>query len=303
MWRTGIVPRMGIRWDWLQPLVTAPYMPALGPVHPDALSPGLLADVAGVAGTGGFLPYDKDRRWGGRKDESVLGGDVVQEPGLVLVPVLSTRRGRCVKVHVYSRDPRGVLGRAGELGRRLCGEHGAGLARLVWFLAPGGDPGPVAGCARIQMRTFGPGCPAPAPVSGVVALDELAGVVRGSFSVFADKLSGEGFAFLDSRIREHGGTGPVLTCVRDGKVAGAIGPMEIMADSRGAARLLPQYFGVLPEYRGLGLGRLLWQAAMRWGQRHGAAYQLLQTEVGGASDGLCRSEGLADLGMVCVTAL
>jgi GNAT superfamily N-acetyltransferase len=79
--------------------------------------------------------------------------------------------------------------------------------------------------------------------------------------------------------------------------------MEIMPDSSGTARLLPQYFGVLPEYRGLGLGRSLWRAAMQWGQQHRAAYQLLQTAAGGASDRLCRSEGLADLGLVCTSML
>jgi ribosomal protein S18 acetylase RimI-like enzyme len=294
---------MAIRWDWLQPLVTVPYVPSLGPVHPEAVTPGLLADMTGIAGTGRFLPYDKDRRWGGRKDECVLAGAVVQEPGLVLVPVLSTRRASSVKVCVYSRDPRAALGQAAELGRRLCARHEAGKGRLMWFLPPGSDPDPVAACARIQMRAFGPGYSVTAPVSGVVPLDELAGAVRASFSVFAEKLAADGFAFLDARIREHGGTGPVLTCQQDGKVVGAIGPMEIMPDSQGAARLLPQYFGVLPEYRGLGLGRSLWRAAMRWGQQRRAAYQLLQTEVGGASDSLCRSEGLADLGLVCAIPL
>jgi hypothetical protein len=42
---------------------------------------------------------------------------------------------------------------------------------------------------------------------------------------------------------------------------------------------------------------------MHWGQRHQAAYQLLQTQVGGASDRLCQSEGLTDLGLVCTTTL
>jgi ribosomal protein S18 acetylase RimI-like enzyme len=294
---------MAIRWDWLQPLITVPYMPALGPVHPDAFDPGLVADVTGVAGTGRFLPYDKDSRWGGSKDESVLAGAVVQEPGLVLVPTLSTRRVRCVKVCVYTRDPRGALRQAAELGRRLCAEHDAGKGRLAWFLPPGSAPDPVASCGRIQMRAFGPGHPAAVPASSVLPLDKRTGTVRASFSVFADKLAAEGFAFLDSRIRENGGAGPVLTCQQDGKIVGAIGPMEIMPDSQGAARLLPQYFGVLPEYRGLGLGRSLWQAAMHWGQQHDAAYQLLQTEVDGASDRLCRSEGLSDLGLMCTTPL
>lgn len=292
---------MAIRWDWLQPLITVPYVPALGPVHPNALMPGLVADVTGVAGTGQFLRYDKDSRWDGVKDEGMLTGAVVQEPDLVLVPTLSTRRVPSVKVLIYSRDPRGALSRAAELGRRLCADHDAGKGRLVWFLPPGSAPDPVAACGRIQMRTFGSGQTSPVP--GVIPLNELTGSVRASFSVFAEKLAAEGFAFLDSRIREHGGTGPVLTCERDGQVVGAIGPMEIMPDSQGAARLLPQYFGVLPEYRGLGLGRSLWQAAMHWGQQHDAAYQLLQTEVDGASDRLCRSEGLTDLGLVCTTPL
>ena len=95
----------------------------------------------------------------------------------------------------------------------------------------------------------------------------------------------------------------MLTVQRDSAIVGAIGPMKIMPDSRGAAQLLPQYFGVLPEYRGLSLGRFLWRAAMHWGQQHHAAYQLLQTQVGGASDRLCQSEGLTDLGLVCTPTL
>jgi GNAT superfamily N-acetyltransferase len=293
---------MGIRWDWLQPLITAPYVPALGTVHPTAVTSRLFQDVIEVAGTGRFLPHDKDRRWGGRKDEQVLASAVTQQPGLVMIPTLSTRRVPCVKVHLYSRDPWHALSQAADLGRRLCTEHDAAKGRIVWFLPPGSDPDPVAACTRVQMRSFGPG-QAAAAVPGVVPLDEVTGPVRATFSVFADKLAAVGFAFLDARIREHGGTGPVLTCQREGKIAGAIGPMEITQDSQGAARLLPQYFGVLPEYRGHGLGRSLWRAAMHWGHQHDAAYQLLQTEAGGASDRLCRTEGLTDLGLVCTTTL
>jgi GNAT superfamily N-acetyltransferase len=293
---------MGLRWDWLHPLITAPYVPTLGPARPEAIAPGLFADVVGIAGTGRFLPHDKDSRWAGRKDEQVLARAITQQPGLVLVPALNSRR-HAITIHIYSQHPRSALSQAAELGRRLCDEHAAGKGRLVWFLPPGSDPDPVASCTRIQMRAFGPGHPASEPEPGLVPLDEVPGPVRATFSEFAQKLAAEGFAFLDARIREHGGTGPVLTCVRDTKIVGAIGPMEIMPDSSGTARLLPQYFGVLPEYRGLGLGRCLWRAAMRWGHQHRAAYQLLQTEVGGASDRLCRSEGLADLGLVCTSML
>jgi len=288
---------MGISWDWLRPLITAPYVPALGPAHPEAVTGGLFDAVIEIAGTGRFLPHDKDRRWAARKDEQVLTRAIACEPGLTLIPVLSTRRASCVKVHTYSQDPRGALSRAAELGRRLCEQHGAERGRLVWFLPPASEPDPVAACTRIQMRTFSPGDHVPGPAPGVVPLEEVTGPARATFSVFAQKLAADGFAFLDARIREHGGTGPVLTAQRDGTIAGAIGPMEIMPDSRGAAQLLPQYFGVLPAYRGQGLGRSLWRAAMHWGQQHQAAYQLLQTETGGASDRLCRSEGLTDLGL------
>ena len=294
---------MGIRWDCLQPVMTAPYVPTLGPAYPAAITPGLFADVIEIAGTRRFLPHDKDRRWADRKDEQILPEAITQEPGLVMIPTLSTRRTSCVKVHIYSQDPRGALSRAAGLCRRLCEERDAGKGRLVWFLPPGSDPDPVAACTRIQMRTFGPGHHAPAPAPGPVPLDEVTGPARATFSALAEKLAAEGFAFLDARIREQDGLGPILTCQRDRRIVGAIGPMEIMPDSRGTARLLPQYFGVLPEHRGLGLGRSLWRAAMHWGQQHKAAYQLLQTEVGGASDRLCRSEGLTDLGLVCTSTL
>ncbi len=284
--------------------MAAPYVPTLGPVHPETITPGLFTDVVDIAGTGRFLPHDKDRRWADRKNERVLVEAITQEPGLVLIPTLSTR-GHSVKVHAYSKCPRGALSRAADLGRRLCDGYGAGKGRLIWFLPPGSDPDPVAACTRIQMQTFGPGLHVPAlepRPARVVPLDEVSGPVRATFGAFAEKLAAEGFAFLDARIRE-GGTGPVLTCLRDRKIVGAIGPMETMPDSRETARLLPQYFGILPEYRGLGLGRALWRAAMRWGQKHQAAYQLLQTEVGGASDRLCQSEGLTDLGLVCASIL
>jgi hypothetical protein len=47
-----------------------------------------------------------------------------------------------------------------------------------------------------------------------------------------------------------------------------------MPDSSGITRLLPQYFGVLPEHRGL--GRSLWRAAMHWGQQHQAREYVAQ---------------------------
>jgi len=295
---------MQIRWDWLHPVMTAPYVPTLGPAHPQAITPQLFAEAVEITGTGRFLSYDKDRRWGDRKDEHVLAGAIAQQPGLVLVPTFSSR-SRAVRVHIYCNRPHAALNRAAELAEQLCASHGAQTRRLIWFLPPGSTPDPGVACTRIQMRTFSPGHPGPAAEPGprfVVPLDEIPRPIHVTFSSFAEELAAEGFAFLNARIR-RGGVGPVLTCLWDGKVVGAIGPMEIMPDSRGISRLLPQYFGILPGYRGLGFGRALWQAAMHWGQQHQATYQLLQTEVNGASDRLCQSEGLTDLGLVCASTV
>jgi hypothetical protein len=63
---------MRLLWDWLHPVIQVPYVPTIGPVHPDALTPGLFDDVLRVAGSGMFLPYDKDQRWTTTKDETVL---------------------------------------------------------------------------------------------------------------------------------------------------------------------------------------------------------------------------------------
>jgi MoaA/NifB/PqqE/SkfB family radical SAM enzyme len=60
--------------------------------------------------------------------------------------------------------------------------------------------------------------------------------------------------------------------------------------------------GVLPEHRGHGHGRALWQAATAWAAQHQAAYQLLQAETGQVSEGLFLSEGLTCLGFTCALA-
>lgn len=289
---------MEVRWEWLQPLITAPYVPTLGPVHPSVVTPGLFADVLAIAGTGRFLPYDKDRRWADSKDSQVLAGHIIQEPGLVLIPTLHAGGVPSVKVHVYRRDPQRSLARAADLANTLGQQYGVSNTQVVWFVPPGREPDTAAGCVRIQMQTFNPG-PVTAPEPGVVPLDELTEPVGRTFGAFAEQFEEGGFAFLDTLLRANRVAGPVLTCEREGRIVGAIGPMEIMPDRNGAARLLPQYFGVVAEYRRLGLGRRLWRAAVQWGKSHHASYQLLQTPVGGASDTLCRSEGLTDIGLVC----
>jgi GNAT superfamily N-acetyltransferase len=147
----------------------------------------------------------------------------------------------------------------------------------------------------VLLKTFGAD---ETPVPAVTDLREASPAARATFPAFAQTLAGDGFAFLHQQMQAGNGHGPVLVAVDDDRVVGAIGPMQTMSDPVGASRLLPQYFGVLPEARGHGHGRALWRAAMRWGAANGADYQLLQTEIGGASECLCLAEGLHTLGFV-----
>ncbi|MEU0717635.1 GNAT family N-acetyltransferase [Streptomyces lavendulocolor] len=281
---------MFLHWDWLRPHLTAPIVPTLGPVHPDALTVGIFEDVLRAAGTGDFLPYDKDRRWGGEKDERVLREDVVHQPEHTLIPTL-TRRGRgTVKVFAYGL-PDSVVGEAAELAAKLAARHDVVNARVVRPLGPGTAH---ARGTRIQLKDF-TAEPCPAPDGPVRPVTAWPAAVQDTFASFAGAMAGDGLAFLRTQM-QAGRCGPVLAVAVEDRIVGAIGPMEVRPDAIGRSQLMPQYFAVLPEVRGQGLGRVLWRAAMHWGQTHSAAYQLLQTEVGGPSDKLCQAEGLISLG-------
>ncbi|MEW2114869.1 GNAT family N-acetyltransferase [Streptomyces sp. NPDC005474] len=282
---------MLFRWDWLRPVLTAPIVPTLGPVHPHVLTVDLFEDTLRAAVTGrSFLHYDKDRRWSSEKDETVLRGDVTHQPDHTLIPTL-TRRGRgTVKVFAYGHLG-SLVDEATELAAKLAAVHGTVSARVVRSLGP--ETGSPRG-TRVQLQDF-TARPFPDPGGPVRPVTDWPAVVRKTFAPFATAMAGDGLAFLHTQMRADR-CGPVLAAAVEGRVVGAIGPMEVRPDAIGCPQLMPQYFAVLPEARGRGLGRVLWRAAMHWGQSHGAAYQLLQTEVGGPSDKLCRSEGLTCLG-------
>ncbi|MBG0855019.1 GNAT family N-acetyltransferase [Streptomyces spinoverrucosus] len=285
---------MFFRWDWLRPVLTAPIVPTLGPVHPHALTVDLFEDIRAAAAMGRFfLHYDKDRRWGSEKDETVLADGIVHQPDRTLIPTLSTRGRGATKVFAYGHQT-DIVDQAAELAAKLAAEHGVAGARVVRPFGPEARP---ADGVRIQLQDFTTR-PCENPGGPVRAFTEWPDEVRETFDSYARAMAADGLLFLYTQMQAEG-TGPVLTAVVDGRIVGAIGPMEIRPDAVGYRQLMPQYFAVLPEARGNGLGRLLWRAAMHWGQSHGADYQLLQTQVGGASDRLCRAEGLASLGFVC----
>lgn len=96
---------MRSRWDWLKPVLQPPYVPTLGIVAPDVLSAELFDAVADIAGTGRFLPYDKDQRWSATKDEHVLVDQIVHRPNHTQIPTLISRGSGVVKLHHYVCKP------------------------------------------------------------------------------------------------------------------------------------------------------------------------------------------------------
>lgn len=271
------------------PVFPVPYVPTLGPVHPEAVTAELWEQVLANNGTGRFLPHDPASRWGGAKDELVLHEDAAADGRPAGVAVLCRRR-RALTVHHYAAEI--DVEQEREKAAKLAAEHGAESARLLWLTPKA--PSEQGRCRRIWMKTFSGSEPPPA--EQVQRLNTLPPALRATWPEFTAATAGEGFAALEARIRNGPLDGPLLVVTASGRITGAIGPMAVLPDPVGRRRLLPQYFAVLPEHRGQGLGRALWQAAMAWGARAGADYQLLQTELGGASDRLCEGEGLRALG-------
>ncbi|WP_234326534.1 GNAT family N-acetyltransferase [Streptomyces sp. NRRL S-495] len=251
-------------------------MTTLGPVHPAELTEDLFTAVLDAAKTDRFLLFDKDQRWGGAKDEQVLAEAISHGPTGTDIPAQARRAGGTLKLHHYGSVPLdlpALLDRAAK----LAADHRAAKAKVLWFQPTEPGPDSSASCVRIQLKTFDPSTAEKSPKVAIIALDALPADHASSFAEFARQMAADGFAFLWDRHQASGMNRPVLTVLVDSRVGSAIGPMTTMADSLSRPRLLPQYFRVLPEHRSL--GRSLWRAAMNWGHKDGASYQLLQTEL------------------------
>jgi GNAT superfamily N-acetyltransferase len=287
--------------EWLGRVLRVPYIPTLGPVHPDTLCPKLFDDVLAASRTGQALPFDKDRRWSQRKDHALLAEEIIHQPDRTIIPTVSRRNGGTVSTYYYGTQPPDLAALLVAT-RQCCGLFGARAGRVIWFDPSG--PAPAATlCTRLLLKVFGAQQrPQERPPDPIQVLDTCPPAVRASFAEFAQQLPATGFLFLHRRWRAGHLDGPILVALAQGRIIGAIGPLNTLPDRRGQRALLPQYFGVLPEHRGHGHGRALWRAATAWAEQHRAVYQLLQAETGQVSEGLFLSEGLTCLGFTCALA-
>ncbi len=85
---------MRLRADWLSRVLTVPYVPILGPTHPDQFTAEMFtdvfADVLHASRAGTALSFDKDRRWSPHKTDTVLIDEIVHRPDHTIIPTLST---------------------------------------------------------------------------------------------------------------------------------------------------------------------------------------------------------------------
>ncbi|MGH3773072.1 MAG: GNAT family N-acetyltransferase [Pseudonocardiaceae bacterium] len=279
---------MRFRWDWLSPVVRVPYVPTLGPVHPRALSAELFDAVVDVAGTGKFLPHDKDRRWSSTKDEQI-SGMIIHEPGLTIIPTLSTRRKSLVKIYHYGESAP-MTSEVIEWSRTWSATFGKARGRVIWFQGT-----PDGASTRLMLKTFGD--QDKRKHGHVMELEDCD--VADTFPAFADQPGIAGFRFLQQRMNARLSDGPILVTVEDRRIVGAVGPLGTLTDATGTRMQPPQYFAVHPSYRRKGHGRALWRAAMAWGAENGAEYKVLQAASGSPSELLYLSEGLSTIGFLC----
>ncbi|MFJ8815171.1 GNAT family N-acetyltransferase [Amycolatopsis thermoflava] len=285
---------MRLRADWLSRVVTVPYLPILGPVHPDQCTGETFAEVLAASRAGVALPYDKDRRWSPVKTGTALVDEITHCPDHTIVPVLTRRGDGCtVKTLFYGRSPDLDTLRAAT--RRWRTTYRAAHGRVIWFSTNPADP---ENHTRILLKNFTGPPTTTIERPAVTNLDDCTPEVTATFPAFAAAMAEHGFDFLRRRREAGHRDGPILIAQAKRRIVGAIGPLTITPDRSGRRTLLPQYFGVLPEHRSHGYGRALWHAVERWAVHHGAHYQLLQTRVGGTSDRLFQSEGLQTLGFL-----
>jgi GNAT superfamily N-acetyltransferase len=280
---------MRFREDWLTDVVRVPYIPTLGPAHPQANLPELFEAIVSVAGTGRFLSYDKDRRWFAVKGEQVITAEIVHQPGLTIIPALDTRRG-VLRVYHYARQAPDLDEVREKVGKWRA-TYDASSTRLTWF-----QEHPDGAQTRLMLKAYTQADQRPGDPRVTELHDSTA---ASTFPGFARDLAAEGFGFLCERVMAGQGDGPVLVCADEDRIVGAVGPLSVMTDAAGRRFVPPQYFAVHAAWRRKGHGLALWHAAMAWGSASGASYKVLQAQAGAPAERFYDAAGLSTLGFTC----
>ncbi len=258
-------------------IIQVPYLPILGPVHPEEISDTLLEQLYASSIQNLVLPYDKSQRWYKEPIERIYKDGIIRNKDGVTIRTTTPRGDRWYIYgnHHTSAEMKGMIIRFSPVPRAtIDGEL----------------------CTVIFMDTY-------KEVNSVkntqiLHAHEVTQSQVQQIKAMGDHASQQGFTMLVDTGRVTSRDEPTLVYLKDKKVAGAIGPLSILRDSRGILRVLPCYFGVDMTKERQGIGSLLWQAVRQWGVEHNAQYKVLQAEQGSPAEHFYRSQKMQCLGYV-----
>lgn len=265
--------------------INVPFVPTLGVVHPCALS----ASVAGIlnfAHEGEFLPYDKEKRWGGVKRERLLKEHMFQNENCTIIP--ASHNNTLIRLYCY-----GAANALGEQRDRLKKFYPDAKFQAVLF---GTDEGFKSDSIVFLANK---GFHAPSAKMDVVPLKSLPPHIAKTIGILAkDDADNSGFQFLQERLAQGYNNGEFFVAVENNTISGAVGPLQTMTDAAGQLTRYPVYFGVLKNTRGKGLGTALWSAAINWAEKEGIQHIILQARTDSPAEHFYRRMGLKALGGV-----
>lgn len=267
--------------------MTVPFVPTLGAVHPRALA----ASVAGVLGfshDGSFLPYDKERRWGGEKRERLLKEHIFQDNNQTVIPTYQAGTSPLVRLYSYGAAviPEGLQDRLQKL-------YPQAKMQAVSF-GTGDDFKPDS-----IVFLYEADAPSPAAKTRVISLEALSPDVAKTLGLLAKgDPDNSGFLFLKERLTQGHDDGDIFVIAEDGIISGVVGPLRTMTDAKGRLTRYPVYYGVSIEARRKGCGSELWSTALNWAHKEGVQYIVLQARANSPAEYFYRQMGLTPLGSV-----
>lgn len=86
--------------------------------------------------------------------------------------------------------------------------------------------------------------------------------------------------YVENNLLKRDCWGEILVIKKRGKIMASFGPNRVEKDKKGKMRARQGYFSVLPEFRGRGIGTVLWWLGMERMKKMGAEYVQCSVEKG-----------------------
>jgi len=267
--------------------MAVPFVPTLGVVHPRALA----ASVAGImdfSHDGGFLPYDKEKRWGGEKRERLLKELIFQDNSHTVIPTYQAGTSPLIRLYSY-----GTASVSEGLQDQLQKLHPQAKMQVVSF-GTGGEFKPDSIVFLYELDT-----PTSTTKTSVVSFKTLSPEVARTIGFLAENdPDNGGFSFLKERLAQGHDDGDIFVTTENGAISGAVGPLRTMTDAEGWVTRYPVYYGVSMQFRRKGYGSALWSSAIGWAHKNGVQYIVLQARTNSPAEYFYRQVGLTSLGGV-----